>query len=74
MEMIADGVAPEDARFILPQGTEVNWGWTGSLFAFASVYRQRNDAHAQRQSQYIAKEIDSIIRPLFPYSWSALVD
>ena len=74
MAMIHDGVAPEDARFILPQGTEVNWSWTGSLFAFANIYRQRSDGHAQRQSQQLAKELDAIIRPLFPVSWAALVD
>lgn len=70
--MIADGVCPEQARFILPQGTELNWVWTGSLYAFANAYNQRSDAHAQKEIQDLFAEVDQIIDPLFPVSWSAL--
>lgn len=70
--MIAAGVAPEQARFILPQGVEVNWAWTGSLYAFANMYNQRSDSHAQKESQILAEQIDQIIAPLFPVSWNAL--
>jgi thymidylate synthase (FAD) len=70
--MIADGVAPEQARFILPQGCEVHWLWTGSLYAFANMYNQRADSHAQKESQTLAGEIDAIIAPLYPVSWAAL--
>ena len=73
-DLIAQGVAPEQARFFLPQGTEVNWVWTGSLAAWARVYRQRVDGHAQKEVQDIANEIDKILRPLFPVAWSKLVD
>ena len=65
-------VAPEQARFVLPQGVEVNWVWTGNLAAFARYYNQRSDAHAQVESQYLANEIAKIIEPLFPVSWKAL--
>lgn len=70
--MIQKGVCPEQARFILPQGVEVNWVWTGSLYAFANMYNQRSDSHAQKESQILASEINEIIQPLFPVSWSAL--
>lgn len=70
--MIADGVCPEQARFILPQGTEVNWVWTGSLYAFANFYNQRSDSHAQVEVQELAKQVDAIIAPLYPVSWAAL--
>jgi len=70
--MIADGVAPEQARFILPQGVEVHWALTGSLYAFANMYNQRADSHAQKESQMIAEQIDQIIAPLYPVSWAAL--
>ena len=70
--MIAAGVCPEQARFILPQGVEVNWLWTGSLYAFANFYNQRSDSHAQKEIQLLAQEIDQIISPLFPISWAAL--
>ena len=52
----------------------VNWIWTGSLAAYARVYKLRIDPHAQKEVQDIAVKIDEIIRPLFPVSWAALVD
>lgn len=70
--MIACGVCPEQARFILPQGCEVQWVWTGSLYAFANFYNQRSDSHAQKEIQQLAAEVDKIIAPLFPVSWAAL--
>lgn len=72
MGAIESGVCPEQARFFLPQGTEVNWVWTGSLYAYANFYNQRADSHAQRESQDLAHQVDEIISPLFPVSWSAL--
>jgi thymidylate synthase (FAD) len=71
-EAIADGVCPEQARFWLPQGCEVNWVWTGSLYAFANFYNQRADSHAQKEVQNLAADVDEIISKLFPVSWSAL--
>ncbi len=72
LEAIEAGVCPEQARFLLPQGAEVRWVWTGSLYAFANFYIQRSDPHAQQEIQELAKEVDKIIAPLFPVSWSAL--
>lgn len=73
--MIEDGVCPEQARFILSQGVEVGWLWTGSLYAMANIYNQRRPGgHAQKETQWVAERIDTIIRPLFPVAWSALVD
>lgn len=71
-QMIADGVCPEQARFSLPQGCEVNWVWTGSLYAFANFYNQRSDPHAQKEIQELASQVDEIIAPLYPVSWNAL--
>ena len=70
--MIAAGICPEQARFILPQGCEVNWVWTGSLYAFANAYNQRSDSHAQKEVQELFKQVDEIIAPLYPVSWAAL--
>ena len=70
--MIAAGICPEQARFVLPQGVEVQWAWTGSLYAFANMYIQRSDAHAQKEVQEVAAMIQDIIAPLYPVSWSAL--
>lgn len=71
-QMIEDGVAPEQARFVLPQGVYVNWIWTGSLQAYARFCGLRKDSHAQAEVQEIAQQVSDIIQPLFPVSWKAL--
>lgn len=73
-KMLEDGVCPEQARFVLPQGAMVNWLWTGNLYAFANYVGTRLDSHAQSDGYPLAKDIDKICRDLFPISWSALVD
>lgn len=70
--MIADGIAPEQARFILPQGVNVNWLWTGNLLAFANFYNKRSDPHAQKEIQDLAEMVKDVVAPLFPHSWAAL--
>ena len=52
--LLASGIAPEQARSILPQSTHTEWWWTGSLASFARVYKQRTDAHAQWEVQRYA--------------------
>ena len=73
-DMIADGVAPEQARFVLPQGVFTEWVWTGSLQAWARFYNQRSDPHAQQEIQELAKMVDDIISPLFPVSWENITN
>ena len=74
-ELIANGVAPEQALFVLPQGVFVNWVWTGSLYAFAEVYNKRADrSHSQGEVADIADAISPIMHTLFPVSWAALTE
>jgi len=70
--LLDGGVAPEQARMILPQNTMTEWYWTGSLMFFARVCKQRLDAHVQQETQEVAKMIDGICADLFPVSWNAL--
>lgn len=72
LKAIDEGMCPEQARFFLPQGTIVNWVWTGSLYAFANFYNQRSDSHAQKEIQILAEQVNEIISPLFPVAWPAL--
>lgn len=69
---IESGVCPEQARFFLPQGCEVKWVWTGSLYAYANFYNQRSDSHAQKEIQDLAEQVGRIIASLYPVSWAAL--
>lgn len=71
-KLIDAGVAPEQARFVLPQGMYTEWYWTGSLSAYARFYSQRMDPHAQWEIREYAKVIGELIEPLFPFSWKSL--
>ncbi len=71
-DLIASNVAPEQARFALPQGMYTEWYWTGSLAAYARFYKQRIDEHAQWEIQRYAEAVGEIIKPLFPVSWEYL--
>lgn len=66
------GVAPEQARFVLPQGTYTEWYWTGSLASYARFYHLRTDPTAQKEVCELAEQIGNIIQPLYPNSWRAL--
>lgn len=72
--MLENNIAPEMARMVLPQSMLTEWIWSGNLLAFAHVYKERSSSGAQAEAQEFAKELDKIIRPLFPVAWSALVD
>ena len=73
MQMVEGGVAPEEARIVLPLNTMTTVVWTGSLLFWSRVCNQRLDGHAQRAAQELAKQIAAIAQPLFPVSWAALV-
>lgn len=72
--MVDDGIAPEQARLVLPQGVMVNWIWTGSLAAYARFCHLRQDSHAQQEVKLVADKVSEIIKPLFPYCWKALME
>ena len=71
---IQEGVAPEQARMVLPQSMYTSYYVTGSLAAFARFVKQRLDPHAQVEIQELAKMVDEKIKPLFPVSWEALTN
>ena len=71
--LLESGVAPEEARIVLPLNTMVSWIWTGSLLAFNRVYQQRVDSHAQiTGTQEFAHKLGSILYEHFPHSMEAL--
>lgn len=72
--MLEDGVCPEQARFILPQGAIVNWIWTGNLVSFANFYNKRTDTNAQREVQVVAELVGKEVERIFPVSWKALTE
>ena len=73
-QMIHDGVAPEQARMVLPQSTMTEWYWSGSLDAFADMCRLRCKPDTQAETRVVADQINTIMQPLFPVAWKALLD
>lgn len=70
--LLKEGVAPEQARFVLPQGCYTEWYWTGSLAAYARFYNQRIDPHAQWEIQQYARYMGDLMSDLYPMCWAAL--
>ena len=72
-KMLQQGVAPEQARMILPQSTMTEWYWSGSLDAFADMCRLRCDTDTQAETRLVADDISKKMAELFPVSWVALM-
>ena len=66
------GVAPEQARMVLPQSTMTEWWWSGSLDAFADMCNLRCKPDTQKETRIVANEISVQMLQLFPLSWNAL--
>jgi thymidylate synthase (FAD) len=73
-QMLKNGIAPEQARMVLPQSMYTSYYVTGSLAAFARAYKLRSDNHSQKEIQELAKEWGGIIAPLFPVAWKVLTE
>ena len=73
-DLIHQGVAPEQARMVLPQNMMTEWIWSGTLGAYCDMLRLRLDPHTQYESRIVAEKIHEIIKPLFPVSVSALLE
>ena len=71
-QLLRDGVCPEQARAVLPQGMMTEWIWTGSLYAFFRVVSQRTKPEAQEETMSVALQISSDCFRAFPVSWQAL--
>ena len=70
--MIGAGVAPEQARMILPQSMMTEWYWSGTLYAFARVCNLRCAEDAQYETRIVANLINKECKELFPISWEEL--
>ena len=73
-KMVKLGVAPEQARMVLPQSTMTEWYWSGSLDAFTDMVRLRIKEDTQYESQVIAKAVYQHLKEVFPVAAPLLVD
>jgi thymidylate synthase (FAD) len=71
--LLVQGVAPEEARMVLPLNAMTNFYWTGSLMAFARVIQQRSDSHAQLIANEFAQQLQDVVQSVYPESFKALL-
>jgi thymidylate synthase (FAD) len=70
--MIEKGVAPEQARMVLPQSMMTEWYWSGTVYAFARVCNLRCKPDTQKETQDVANQIHALADEAFPYCWMYL--
>ena len=73
-DMIKAGIAPEQARMVLPQSTMTEWYWSGSLDAFSDMCNLRCKPDTQAETRIVADAISKEMKELFQISWEALRD
>lgn len=69
--LLDKGVAPEQARMMLPQNMMTEWIWSGTLGAFLSMIKLRLDNHAQYESRVLITELAKYVKQYFPASYAA---
>ena len=65
-KMLANGVARECARMILPMCTKTKIHMTGSIRSWVHFLDIRDDEHAQKEIQLVAQNIKRIFTEQFP--------
>lgn len=70
---LAQGMAPEQARLVLPMNAFTEFIETASLYAYARLYNLRKPGtNAQKEIQSYAVKIDEVCSTVAPHSWKAL--
>ena len=70
--LLDNGVAREQARMVLPLATTTKIHMTGSIRSWIHFLELRDDSHAQKEIQMVAKEIKNIFIKEFPITSNAL--
>ena len=71
-EMIANGVAFEEARIILPLSTYTEFYWSPSLQSAAHFCVLRRHHHAQTEIRWCAEEVHNICAKYFGEAYEVL--
>ena len=71
-ELLKAGVAREQARMVLPLATTTKIHMTGSIRSWIHFLELRDDEHAQKEIQMVAKEIKKHFTKQFPVISNAL--
>jgi thymidylate synthase (FAD) len=73
-DMVKRGVAPEQARMVLPQSTMTEWTWSGTLGAFAKMCTLRLHPEAQYEARLVAQQVYEYLKEYYPVGAKALVE
>jgi len=73
-QLLEDGVAPEQARMVLPQSTMTEWTWSGTLGAFAKMCTLRLHPEAQYEARLVAEQVYGYLKESYPVGAKALVE
>ena len=71
-DLLEAGVAREQARMVLPLATTTKIQMTGSIRSWIHFLELRDDEHAQKEIQLIAKEIKRQLKAELPVISEAL--
>jgi len=71
-QLLNEGVAPEQARMVLPQSMMTEWYWSGTVFSFAKMCSLRCKDDTQAETRVVADAIDEEMENLYPMSWESL--
>jgi thymidylate synthase (FAD) len=72
--LLSEGVAPEQARMVLPQSLMTSWTWSGTLGAFANMCKLRLSSDTQAETREVAQAVYEELKKQFPVAAPLLVE
>ena len=72
--MLDQGIAPEQARMVLPQSLMTSWTWSGTLGAFANMCKLRLGSDTQAETREVAQAVYEELKKQFPVAAPLLVE
>lgn len=70
--LIEQGLAPEEARILLPLNSMTQWIWTGSLSAFKRIMHERLAPNAQGATRECAQMINEEMISKYGNNWRSI--
>jgi thymidylate synthase (FAD) len=68
------GVAPEQARMVLPQSLMTSWTWSGTLGAFGNMCKLRLSKDTQYETRLVAEQVYTELKKQFPVAAPMIVE
>jgi thymidylate synthase (FAD) len=73
-DMVERGVAPEQARMVLPQSLMTSWTWSGTLGAFGNMCKLRLSKDTQYETRLVAEQVYTELKKQFPVAAPMIVE